>query len=339
MGKLMQGAVRLHAEPRLWGVLVLDDPRNPAEWRGMRLPFERVGSYAGVVWRRHLLDEAGEPLVRDGKRVQLTFTEEAGRVLNRATRHDVRRRLKDGTLNFTHRTMPMSRTDKIVLCVMAPVMLALMAFVAVAIVRGHATIPRSHLEWYDLPVKLSLVVVPLLLYILVGWIVWRSSRRTCRAVRVTSEAITPLDRAHSGKPIERSAVVRYKFGQESVRVWTTEGTHQFQCARWFFIAWMGSDELERRRTRRSYVRCGIYLAVTLPVIIVFACVLPRPDPDPNIQRLEWWQGVLLFGGLLGFCAVMLGYVLPRMVISGRRRERATRRKYRLAAKAAVPAAC
>ncbi|MDP1662042.1 MAG: hypothetical protein Q8L55_09015 [Phycisphaerales bacterium] len=318
--------LRLHAEPRLWGLVVLHDRRNPPEWQGKRLPFDGIAAIGGGVPGWPLLDATGARVQSGGRTVNVTLAHGTQGTFRRARKRLFKRRLAAGDLDTVVRHPP-RKVDLIGLTVISAIMAALGITGLWMMLAEHFATDPSRLEWYDLPLKSVMVAMPLLLGAPFLWWMRRIARRSCTAYRLTATSVTPLDGPWAGRQFDRSSIVRHQsFAQSVVRLWFPEQMLQIEWPPVPFSVWMDSEEADRASRRRSYIRCAWYGGVALVCAITLTLVLPRPERDPN--ALSAWQVAALLLGMGLFHVWLFKYGPPWLAAKAKQSERKKRQLMR-----------
>lgn len=332
MGTFSNRAIKLHAEPRLWGVWIADDARNPADWRGRRIDFEQISRLGRGVLGRPLLDEAGAPAMSEGRPLFVAMSAAAQGTLHRAGARWVKRRLADGTIDIVVRSSSLARWEKFFFAAFGVALLTLVGVAVRWVLVEHAAVHPAHREWYDLPVKLGLLLFLVLFSGFGAWIAGIGPRLSFRAYRLTANALTPLDGPLAGRAIERSTISRYwRSAGNTLKLHVSGRTLRIHSPPIQFSKWMDDEAAEKLRQRKSYIRCGWIMGIAVVVAIVLGSVLPRLERAPS----QGSPGPALLGGcVLLVCVFGLCYCGDKLIARRKRREREQRQAVRLGSSAA-----
>lgn len=316
----------LHAEPRLGGVFVTSDARNPAELRGKQIGFARLRAACGTGPGWRLYDDAGLPVRVDGRELWVGISAPGGWGLACAARtRQLKQRVADGSLNIlVERTSLRAGKRLFVIgCAAAGIGWAAVLWM---ILKHHSSLPPSQVLPIDMPVKLIAFGLISLIIPAYALAVRTFLRRSCLRYRLTSASIELLDGPLAGRVINRADVIAHRqLTRDSIELRLTDRKVYLQQPPMSFSAWMGTEKADRKREHQRLVRGIKAFCVVVAVALVAGAFIPADDPSKNAEKL----GVLIATPfLIALCGWMIFRVTPRLAAREKQRARRERRKLR-----------
>lgn len=201
--------LKLKSEPRLWGAVVLDHPKNPPSMRGKGFAMSSIGgiNQAGA-W---VGDGNGGPMLVDGRGVFLTFPTTRGlSLMSKARKRWLEQHRLNGTLDIVCGCPGDPRKGSDFETVfMSVMMVVLVVLVVIAFVVPVIRMHPSQRSWVDWTVSIGACAFMLLLPTVAVCVVRQSKKLTCHGYRLTSMAITPLDGEQAGNVVRFADVIDF----------------------------------------------------------------------------------------------------------------------------------
>lgn len=285
MGVFPRLPLRLRAEPRLWGAVVLDHPKNPAALRGKGFAMDALLTCPGEIYAR-VREGSGAAVRFEGRDVWLMWegTRNA-RVFGAARRRWLTRSLNAGTLDVVCGD-PWGQRDerRTVWFMMVPMGIGLALTLWFGFLLPFVRGPQSQHTPLDWLIACGFCAAMLAVPAACIWMLSRGFHRTCSLYRLTAKKITPLDGTLQGQDLLLAGCTGHDtFAMRLARLRFGDRTIIIDRPHVALAQLLGTEEQQRRQNKQVYRRLKIYGAVGI-ILYVAAIVLTQPITGVPIWR-------------------------------------------------------
>jgi len=267
--------LRLYAEPRLWGAIVLDIPKNPQRWRGVAFGMGDILRSMSKGTSALVHNSDGSKSTVDGRHIYLCWSATRHQaVFRRAKRRWLRRNLRNGTLDVAWGSLSTVREDRVTQYVMGAFGCVLLVVLWMAFGVPFVQQNPAQRVWIDWALLVFFFIFYLSLPAILGWQLVKRCRRSCRAFRITSTAIVPSDGPSAGIALPYAGVRAFdEYAMGLIRLRSDEATLIIDSPPLPIAELLGREEEQRQTDLRLYRRlfclagAGVVAAVAALVSI------------------------------------------------------------------------